>query len=453
MGLRRIAFGAVLFVASLSASSTFYEARAATTAPATTKATQVTLGRVSNAGPWIIRRSAAANRPSGRFHTTVAVRSTHRAYVCVRLRVLTGTHVVSRRASCKTVRGSLRLVLSARNPHRTVMAEVGLRVQDRGSRVHVARTQLRFTRIESSTSSSVSARKASDPTPATRFWADRIPADAAYDPNSNAMVALIQQAADSQGFLIAARKWSIPVYHADQTTPQNAVNLTSPWAPLQLLTGVPFPTDTTASPDGDGHLAIIDDTTNCEYDLYKATKNPDGSWTAGWATAFNMNQSNGWIDWPATGSGDALTAGLITPEEMNAGTIRHALKFSFPFTKAGGPVRPATASDGTHTDPGAIPEGAHLQLDPNLDLATLNLSPWQTTIAQALQTYGMYLTDTGGGVSIPAQEPNQNQTYPWGTDTYAYLPESLVSHLKVLSLPSQYNPQPPDPSSTCAAYS
>jgi hypothetical protein len=267
------------------------------------------------------------------------------------------------------------------------------------------------------------------------------------------MIALLQTAANSQGFLIAARKWSTPVYHADQTTTKQTIHLTSPWAPMHQLTGIPFPSNATPSPDSDGHLAIIDDTTNCEYDFYQASQNPDGSWNAGWANAINTTQSTGWLDWSATGSGDALTAGLITPQEMNAGTINHALKFSFPYTKAGGPVRPATASDGTHTENGAIPEGAHLQLDPTLNLQTLNLNPWQTTIAKALQTYGMYLTDSGGGITIPAQEPTNGQTYPWGNDTYIYLPQTLITHLHVLTLPPQYNPKAPNPTSTCATYS
>jgi hypothetical protein len=44
--------------------------------------------------------------------------------------------------------------------------------------------------------------------------------------------------------------------------------------------------------------------------------------------------------------------------------------------------------------------GSHLQLDPNLDLDTLGLDPWERAIAQALQTYGMYCGDTGSGIGI-----------------------------------------------------
>jgi hypothetical protein len=138
---------------------------------------------------------------------------------------------------------------------------------------------------------------------------------------------------------------------------------------------------------------------------------------------------------------------------MAAGVIKHALKFAFPYTKAGGPVLPAVASDGTHSDAGSLPEGARLQLDPSLDLSSLGLNSWQMVVAKAMQTYGMYLTDTGGGVAIPAQESAQGQSYPWGAGTYQYLPQTILSHLRVLKLANQYTPVTPAPTSACGAFS
>jgi hypothetical protein len=143
----------------------------------------------------------------------------------------------------------------------------------------------------------------------------------------------------------------------------------------------------------------------------------------------------------ARGSGFGLGAGLITAADIAAGSINHALIFSYPSTKAGGPVSPATESDGRTTTAGAIPEGARLQLDPNLDLNSLGLTPWQKMVAHALQRYGMILGDTGGGVSLYAQNPQSTQTaYPWGEESYAYLPSSLTSKMRVLSMPAQSTP-------------
>jgi hypothetical protein len=138
-------------------------------------------------------------------------------------------------------------------------------------------------------------------------------------------------------------------------------------------------------------------------------------------------------------SGFGSAAGLIFPDELAAGRIDHALTFTMKHTKAGGPVPPATASDGWSTVPGAIPEGARLQLDPALDLDSFRLTAWQKTIARALQQYGMYLTDTGGAVAFQAVHPQSvSTTYPWGDVPAAAIPAALAAHLRVLELGNQF---------------
>ena len=55
---------------------------------------------------------------------------------------------------------------------------------------------------------------------------------------------------------------------------------------------------------------------------------------------------------------------------------------------------PAQRTDGrSSSDPLALPEGAHLRLDPHLDLARLNLPPLTRMIAQAAQRYGIIVRD------------------------------------------------------------
>jgi hypothetical protein len=144
----------------------------------------------------------------------------------------------------------------------------------------------------------------------------------------------------------------------------------------------------------------------------------------------------------ARGSGFALGAGLIRPEELKAGAIKHALVFSLPsaYVKAGGPVHPATESDGQSTLEGAIPEGARVQLASSFNVEALT-QPWERTIARALKTYGMYLADRGGGgVGLVAQNPQSysRNPYSWGNGDYVYLPPKLISSMRVLKLPPQH---------------
>ena len=272
-------------------------------------------------------------------------------------------------------------------------------------------------------------------------WNTPIPANAAVDVNSAAMAQAVAAAAQSGGFLIAVKRWSWPIYFADAATPKVTVGLTAYWAPAKSMAGVPIPSNARPDPGGDGHMAIVDTSTQCEYDFWQAAQASSGTWTASWANV-TSSAGPGWFagGYSATGSGAAGAAGVIRPEELQAGVIAHALGFSFPHTKAGGPVLPATESDGRSTASYAIPEGARLQLNPALDLSTLGLNAYELIIGRALQQYGMYLMDSNsGGVSLVAQNPQSTSVpYPWTDQAYVYLPVSLLSSLRVLQLGPQY---------------
>jgi hypothetical protein len=270
-------------------------------------------------------------------------------------------------------------------------------------------------------------------------WNTPIASGAAVDANSPVFVQSIVDAARDKGWLVAAKRWTVPIYLADQGSALQTFSLTADWAPASRISGVPVPAAAAPDPTSDGHLAIVDPLRGCEYDFWKAAKGADGSWSAAWGNALPLDGPGVFPQGvSARGSGFALTAGVIRPGELARGVIDHALVFSYPYTKAGGPVAPATESDGQSTLPGALPEGARLQLDPTLDLSAFGLSSWQVTIARALQRYGMILGDTGGGVSFYAQNPQSTDAaYPWGDATYADLPAQLLSHLRVLQLAPQ----------------
>ena len=287
-----------------------------------------------------------------------------------------------------------------------------------------------------------------DPTAPDRWYSDaspfnqRIAADAAADPSSAEMVRTLVSGG-RLGFAISAKAWTAPVYYANADTRKYTVSLTASWAPKRALAGVPIPANAQPDPEGDAHLTIMDPATGCEYDFWQARKNADGSWSASWGNA-TYTTGTGVLDggWATTASGFANALGKMRPEDFAAGAIPHALVFAFPYTKAGGPVRPATSSDGKSTVAGAIPEGARLQLDPGLDLDSLGLNRWQKVVARALQEYGMFLGDTGGTVGLSAINARSyaGTPYPWGDVDYAYMPTSLLEHMRVLKLGPQYKP-------------
>ncbi|WP_250280660.1 MULTISPECIES: hypothetical protein [unclassified Frankia] len=270
----------------------------------------------------------------------------------------------------------------------------------------------------------------------TSPWNTPVPGDAQADAHSATMLHTVVEAARSRSFVIAVGEWSRPLYHADAATPRHTVTLTAPWAPASTISDVPIPANAVPDPAGDGHMVIVDRATGCEYDFWQAVRGADGGWSASWANA-TSTAGPGWYPrgLSATGSGAAGAAGVIRPEELRDGEIRHALFFAYPDTRAGAPVLPATEGDGRSTNAGAIPEGARLQLDPGVDLSALGLNPYETIVARALQRYGMILGDTGGGVGLVAQNPlSTTVPYPWGDQTYVDLPPSLLTHMRVLAL-------------------
>jgi hypothetical protein len=150
---------------------------------------------------------------------------------------------------------------------------------------------------------------------------------------------------------------------------------------------------------------VYDVSAGCVYDFWGA-RYEDARWFAEWAGALPAEGTGVYEGGlAARASGFSAAAGLITPEDLRAGSIDHALVFAYPHTRAGGPVAPATNSDGRSSNAIALPEGARVQLDPSVNLDDLDLSPAERTIASALQRYGMILGDTSGGFTLYAAHP------------------------------------------------
>ena len=86
---------------------------------------------------------------------------------------------------------------------------------------------------------------------------------------------------------------------------------------------------------------------------------------------------------------------------------------AIPDTRAGVYAAPAQRTDGKTADPLALPEGAHLRLDPSLDLASLHLPRVTLMIAEAAQRYGIIVRDTASHVTLYAQDPTPTGANPY----------------------------------------
>ena len=115
----------------------------------------------------------------------------------------------------------------------------------------------------------------------------------------------------------------------------------------------------------------------------------------------------------ATASGLALAGGVVTLRDWESGHIDHALALAIPEPRREWLSRPANRTDGWLDSANAIPEGAHLRLDPTLDIASLNLPRATRMLAEAAQKYGIVVRDQSGAVAFYGEDPT-----PTGTDPY-----------------------------------
>ena len=227
-----------------------------------------------------------------------------------------------------------------------------------------------------------------NPFAADSIWRRAIPSNPSIDSNSAAMIASVQPTPALFANLV---KFGIPIYGTNADTPTHAVNCTQVDYGVCPFAGWPVPIPDGAKPNSgsDGVLVTVDEASGVIFEFWRAAKRAD-QWSTSFA-AVNSLRGSGWGG-AATGSGASRLAGVVRVAEIAAGDIRHALALQ---TNNACPTfrPPALKSDGMSTRDDCIPEGALLQLDPSVDLSTLNLTPGERAVGTAMQRYGGYVVD------------------------------------------------------------
>jgi FG-GAP-like repeat len=152
-----------------------------------------------------------------------------------------------------------------------------------------------------------------------------------------------------------------------------------------------------ASSSGDRHVLVIE-TSNCIlYETGNAyPQNGGASWTgfsgARWDLKSNALRTAGWTS--ADAAGLPIFPGLARWEEVAAGEINHALRFTVPATRKGIYQWPATHWATNLADNANNPMmGARFRLKANFNISGFN--PSTQVILRALKKYGMLLADNG----------------------------------------------------------
>jgi hypothetical protein len=281
-------------------------------------------------------------------------------------------------------------------------------------------------------------------TPTTaRDWRKPLAANAALDPNSANLVARFNHQWKTYygGVGINTGAYSIPIYTVPASQPTVSVAITpdcnaDPGLVSQFR-AVPIPSNAQPASGTDSALVVSQPSTDTEWELWRAQHLADGSWTACWGGQMtHVSRSSGVFPSPygLSASGLSYLATTVKISELQAGQIRHPLAVSVIDAAAGVQVPPANRNDGNSIAGDAIPEGTRFRLDPTLDVTRLGLPPAGVTIAEALQTYGMVVTDTSGAVAITAED-GQPYIASGKRDPYASLFGSTPAYAILSKIP------------------
>jgi len=186
---------------------------------------------------------------------------------------------------------------------------------------------------------------------------------------------------------------------------------------------LPYPlgTDTLieggSNADGDRHAIVVTADT-CELFETWDTHSSASGWTAGsgahWSLASDALRPDGWTS--ADAAGLPILPGLLRWDEVAAGHVNHAIRFTTNLTDATH-LWPARHDASSHHDASLPPMGARFRLKASFDIS--KYSPQTQVVLRAMQTYGLVLADNGS---------------PWyfqGTADNAW-PDTVISQLKTI---------------------
>ena len=194
----------------------------------------------------------------------------------------------------------------------------------------------------------------------------------------------------------------------------------------------PLPENPLIEGGSDHHILIIDRDAKILYELYAVEKQADGSWAAGSGAVFNLSgyslRPSGWTS--ADAAGLAILPGLARYDEVNAGEINHALRFTAPSTRQAF-IWPARHYASSITDPAYPPMGQRFRLKSSFN--TSRYSYQAQIVLEALKKYGMILSDNGAPwyiTGVPDEQWNNDALHTLhqlkGSDFEAVDSSSLI---------------------------
>src|SRR4051794_18374066 len=190
--------------------------------------------------------------------------------------------------------------------------------------------------------------------------------------------------------------YGIPFKIVPSTQPKVAINYTaygdeSDPGPFPIPGNTPV--EGGSASDGDRHVVVLQQGTCHLFELGRAFWT-GRSWNADVGVNWNLNSNAlrpaGWTS--ADAAGLPILPGLVRYDEVAAGHIDHAVRFTVPNTQKGY-ILPATHWASSSTNAALPPMGLRLRLKASFSLAGYHGQ--SLVILKALKAYGMIVADNG----------------------------------------------------------
>lgn len=224
--------------------------------------------------------------------------------------------------------------------------------------------------------------------------------------------------------------YGIPYQVVDASTPRSSVSFT--WPSESDAGPYPIPVDPLIEGGSDRHILMLDRDDCRLYELFAAHKQ-NGAWKAGSGAIWDLDSDalrpRGWTS--ADAAGLPILPGLVRYDEVAAGAILHALRFTVPQTRRAY-IHPARHFASDLTAAKYPPMGLRVRLKRSVDISGF---PAQSrVILRALKRYGIILADNGSPWYVTgAPDPG------WDDDDLHHLHQITGSDFEVVDTRSLRN--------------
>jgi hypothetical protein len=276
------------------------------------------------------------------------------------------------------------------------------------------------------------------PFPADSLWNTDI-SSAPVDPNSAAVINFIGSgigvhadfgAGQNQGSTIG-----IPYLIVGAQQPLVTVNFTaygSESDPGPMPIPVTAPIEGYPNPGtGDRHVLVLDNSNCFLYELDSSYVN-GSTWNAGSAAVWDLlsNEQRPYTWTSADAAGLPIFPGLARYDEVAAGKIAHALRFTLQNSRAAF-VPPASHWAANTSNATAAPMGMRMRLKAKFDVS--GFSTANQVILNALKKYGMIMADNGSNMYISGAPDDR-----WDNNDLHALGQVKTSDFEVLQMTPLY---------------